>query len=279
MEGRGGGRGRGCERPSSQRVPYALLVNPHRLHRRVIDSRFNRSRLPATMKYGTEKEYLMGWLACDGCLEANQITVSLQLQKRDESVLHLFKRVFNARLDGQERELKGRLYVRARIHDKRLWEFLHALYGGRLKSDKKFPGGATTAFVVGCLDADGSFYKKHGYIVGEFQHASPAFREGLKNWLEQVGIPVGLHGQVPRLLFWNRACLKLLSLYQQVPCVLQRKLAALSDRPTPHSRWWTAAQLEVLRVNPTANHAQLASLTGKSEKAVNIKLFRLRHTA
>lgn len=222
-----------------------------------------------------EDAYLYGWLACDGSLEGNGRTVSLQVQQRDINVLRLFASRFGGHIETTPRVLKGRLYYRVRSHSVGLWDRLNHYFGGRLKAEKQFPADATTAFVVGCLDADGSFFLKHGYIAGEFQHASLDFTNGIAKWLESNGVPVNRHPQRPTLRFWSTACDKIRQFYEQVPCALPRKLKVLQSRPKQHARFWTDAQVRFLETHAgKMTHKSIAAHIGKTAKAVGLKIYR-----
>lgn len=227
------------------------------------------------------RAYILGWLACDGCLEANGVTVSLQIQKRDSKVLELFKRAFGARIDNTSRFIKGREYVRARVHDSQFWSGCKGMFGGRLKPEKSFPVGATVPFVIGCFDADGCFayHSKYRYIQAQFYHSSKAFIAGLQTWLSQHGIK---SANVPaktceRIEISNRGCVKLAEFYQQVPWALQRKASIAGDPPPRASVYWTPEQVELLRNWKAPITDQLIKRIGRTAKAVRLKSFYLKH--
>src|SRR6185436_4918182 len=134
----------------------------------------------------SELNYLLGWLACDAGFESNGLTIGLQLQKQDEEIVDMFCRLLGAKKDSTYRTVNNREYVRARLHSVDTWKKLVSFFQGRLKHEKHFPNNADHNFIVGCLDADGTFYNHKGYIIGEFGHASGFFLDGLKERLKST---------------------------------------------------------------------------------------------
>lgn len=222
-----------------------------------------------------ELDYITGWLACDAHFDKNGVTISLQLQKRDVSVLHLFNKVLCGWLDQSVRVWNRFEYVRARAYSRVAWSHFTELFQGRLKKHKQPPTVLTDAFIVGCLDADGSFFVKNDSVAGEFQHESPAMLEGVARYLESKGASVNRRDH-NRIAFWQTACKVIKGIYEQVPCRLDRKYQRLCHSHTPPNWWWKPAEVEKLKqFYGLVPNTQLAINLGKSPKAVQLKAWKM----
>lgn len=225
--------------------------------------------------YTARQQYVLGWLACDGHLDTRG-GVRLQLQERDLSVLLLFVDTFRANLEPAVREVRGFRYRRAGVCSGPLHDQLVALFRGRLKREKQFPVEATTEFVLGCLDADGSFcFGESKRMTASFQHESWSFGEGLRLWLESRGIRT--RRRVDRKCFdiERRGCRSLLLLYRTVPFALARKREKLETTLLFSPRWWTTEEVERLRKLSDKPCVELAAIFGVSVKAIHAKLWKL----
>ena len=111
----------------------------------------------------------------------------------------------------------------------------------------------------------------------EFRHESTAFAEALRLWLEAKGIRTRKRPDRPGFAIERRGCRALLRLYRGVPFALARKRAKLESTLIFSSRWWSAAEVELLRSLSHLPQSEAAAIFGVSPKAIQLKRWKLAH--
>jgi hypothetical protein len=231
-------------------------------------------------------DYLAGFLICDGALNKNGCTVSLQIQDCDVLVLDLFAeetQKIGLKSTRDQRTIKDKLYTRERCHSRGFYRSLLRRFGGRLKSDRKWPSQASIRFLCGVWDADGHFQARRNSIEGEISHSSYEWMNDLAAFITSAsGIEtrklenregcwrLGISASICN---WFRDCV-----YTSPP-FLTRKRDALIDyhQPGPRKRWqsWQVDYLTEHFKPGTDSWNKIAAQIGKSPKAVSKKVWQL----
>lgn len=132
-----------------------------------------------------EVQYWLGWLASDGCVSGNRITISLQ--RKDRDVLEKFCMFLNNKInifDGIYHKYKDFEYSKVSFRDTNTANFLNSIGITPNKSktlELNIP--LTWDFVRGFFEGDGSFNMHQNRPRVQFTCASIKFTNQLKDFL------------------------------------------------------------------------------------------------
>jgi hypothetical protein len=230
---------------------------------------------------------MLGFLSCDGSLDKNGSTISLQIQARDVIVLDWLEAELvelDVHVGRDERTIGPASYVRARCHDRALYERVLELFGSRLKSDRRWPSWATLEFLRGVWDADGHFSARRNSIEGEITHKSIEWLEGVGEFVSKnSGLPVRQIetrkrgnfrlGLSPNHCRWFRD-----DVYDELPYLMRKRNALIGFHEPGPGRWWHQSELDYLVehfVPGTSSWRSIAEHLGRSSKSVSKKIWSL----
>lgn len=245
-------------------------------------------------KWSNDMAYILGFIFADGNIYKS--TLSFTLSIKDICILRYIKKCLKTKSPIQKlirKTNKGSWTTcRLRIHSSEITKQLRDVYGihpnktKRAKIIFKMPLSFMGDFIRGFFDGDGWVCNRRNSVECGICCASKIFLTQLRQLCGNIGRirerkKSRCIGATISLYCWemNKTdSLKLRNImYKSGHFFLKRKKDKFWNFYTQSDRWWTKKQINFLVNNKNKSQMWLSQKINKSIRAVNIKLWRIRH--